>query len=271
MSSIWSRSFDYLEPGQNGGSVSRRAMVPVINAANHDPSVTRTRTLFFFLLEFSRAIYVLLSGKSRSRGTAVLISAHTAPKLQWYQASAVILTVFLVSYTHDRLSESIAVTRTRTFFSAPHLQTTPCLKIVSRSGGDYCRQTLCYPPPTTPNYEIMKSAIRTVLRCGLPVQYGVFVFFPTYILRERSFFLLYFRERSMYALPCLEKVVPGQYGCYIDTLNPAHTAPKLQGCQTTTVILTAVFLVSYFYMHKYDNSLSESILFCRFVHSCASG
>ncbi|CAM9311150.1 unnamed protein product [Ectocarpus sp. 8 AP-2014] len=38
MSSIWSRSFDYQEPGSDGSSCSRRAMVPVINAANHDPS-----------------------------------------------------------------------------------------------------------------------------------------------------------------------------------------------------------------------------------------
>ncbi|CAM9622374.1 unnamed protein product [Ectocarpus fasciculatus] len=38
MSSIWSRSFDYREPGPDGSSCSRRAMVPVINAANHDPS-----------------------------------------------------------------------------------------------------------------------------------------------------------------------------------------------------------------------------------------
>ncbi|CAN0404311.1 unnamed protein product, partial [Hapterophycus canaliculatus] len=38
MSSIWSRSFDYIEPLPDGSSCSRRAMVPVINAANHDPS-----------------------------------------------------------------------------------------------------------------------------------------------------------------------------------------------------------------------------------------
>ncbi|CAN0364392.1 unnamed protein product [Ectocarpus sp. 8 AP-2014] len=38
MSSIWSRSFDYQEPGSDGSLCSRRAMVPVINAANHDPS-----------------------------------------------------------------------------------------------------------------------------------------------------------------------------------------------------------------------------------------
>eukprot|EP00903_Cladosiphon_okamuranus_P013966 g12987.t1 len=42
MSSIWSRSFDYLEPGPNGCSLSRRAMVPVINAANHDPSAAES-------------------------------------------------------------------------------------------------------------------------------------------------------------------------------------------------------------------------------------
>eukprot|EP00752_Nemacystus_decipiens_P006586 g5928.t1 len=42
MSSIWSRSFDYLEPGPNDCSVSRRAMVPVINAANHDPSAAQS-------------------------------------------------------------------------------------------------------------------------------------------------------------------------------------------------------------------------------------
>lgn len=41
MSSIWSRSFDFHEPAPNGGSLSRRAMVPVINAANHDPSVRK--------------------------------------------------------------------------------------------------------------------------------------------------------------------------------------------------------------------------------------
>ncbi|CAN0307296.1 unnamed protein product [Pylaiella littoralis] len=38
MSSIWSRSFDFLQPGAEGSPSSRRAMVPVINAANHDPS-----------------------------------------------------------------------------------------------------------------------------------------------------------------------------------------------------------------------------------------
>eukprot|EP00904_Undaria_pinnatifida_P008004 jgi/Undpi1/4333/HiC_scaffold_17.g07699.m1 len=38
MSSIWSRAFDYLEQAPDGLALSRRAMVPVVNAANHDPS-----------------------------------------------------------------------------------------------------------------------------------------------------------------------------------------------------------------------------------------
>ncbi|CAM9505244.1 unnamed protein product, partial [Scytosiphon promiscuus] len=42
MSSIWSRSFDYLEPLADGSLCSRRAMVPVINAANHDPSAAES-------------------------------------------------------------------------------------------------------------------------------------------------------------------------------------------------------------------------------------
>ncbi|CAN0532079.1 unnamed protein product [Laminaria digitata] len=40
MSSIWSRAFDYLRQAPDGSSLSRRAMVPVVNAANHDPSVS---------------------------------------------------------------------------------------------------------------------------------------------------------------------------------------------------------------------------------------
>lgn len=46
MSSIWSRSFDYFEPLPDGSSCSRRAMVPVINAANHDPSVRKYAYIF---------------------------------------------------------------------------------------------------------------------------------------------------------------------------------------------------------------------------------
>lgn len=56
MSSIWSRSFDFLQPGAEGSPSSRRAMVPVINAANHDPSVREARERICSLVFYARCV-----------------------------------------------------------------------------------------------------------------------------------------------------------------------------------------------------------------------
>ncbi|CAN0431037.1 unnamed protein product, partial [Phaeothamnion confervicola] len=41
MGSIWSRAFGYVVPAGSGGGVYKRALVPGLNIANHDPRAAR--------------------------------------------------------------------------------------------------------------------------------------------------------------------------------------------------------------------------------------
>ncbi|CBN75532.1 conserved unknown protein [Ectocarpus siliculosus] len=69
MSSIWSRSFDYQEPGPDDSPCSRRAMVPVINAANHDPSAADSLSEMIEFQAQEGGLSMGIGEPGRARGT----------------------------------------------------------------------------------------------------------------------------------------------------------------------------------------------------------